>query len=156
MELADARHLAIAQMKRYQLWRWSFRFSGEKRAFGRCDFGTQTIYLSKHYVLLNEEPQVRDAILHEIAHALAGHEAGHGPKWRRVAARLGAAPRRCVSQDDVTAPPPAYLLECPNCGVRLSRYRRPSQPLACGRCCDRHNGGDYHARFRLQLKRAQA
>lgn len=32
---------------------------------------------------------VENVILHEIAHALAGQEAGHGPRWRAVALWIG-------------------------------------------------------------------
>ena len=37
--------------------------------------------------------QIRDTVLHEIAHAIAGREAGHGPLWKVTARRIGATPR---------------------------------------------------------------
>ena len=40
---------------------------------------------------MNGDPrEVRDTILHEIAHALAGAKAKHGPAWKAIARRLGA------------------------------------------------------------------
>ena len=41
-----------------------------------------------------------DTILHEIAHAIAGVEAGHGPAWKAVAQRLGATPRARAEEND--------------------------------------------------------
>ena len=34
-----------------------------------------------------------DNLLHEIAHAIVGREAGHGPLWKVTARRIGATPR---------------------------------------------------------------
>ena len=44
--------------------------------------------------------QVTDTILHEIAHALAGPGAGHGPAWKATASRLGATPKSCAPESD--------------------------------------------------------
>ena len=41
-----------------------------------------------------------DTILHEIAHAIAGANAGHGPVWKAVAKRIGAAPRARAEEKD--------------------------------------------------------
>jgi hypothetical protein len=38
---------------------------------------------------------LRNTMLHEIAHAIAGHAAGHGPVWRAAARKVGATPERC-------------------------------------------------------------
>ena len=40
--------------------------------------------------------EIRDTVLHEIAHALVGPEARHGPEWKAIAKRLGATPRANV------------------------------------------------------------
>ena len=37
--------------------------------------------------------QIRDTVLHEIAHVIAGREAGHRPLWKVTAQRIGATPR---------------------------------------------------------------
>lgn len=44
--------------------------------------------------------QVTDTILHEIAHALAGPAARHGPAWKSIARRLGATPKSCAPEND--------------------------------------------------------
>ena len=51
------------------------------------------IWISRTHALEGSEEQIRDTVLHEIAHAIAGHEAGHGPLWKATARRIGATPR---------------------------------------------------------------
>lgn len=46
------------------------------------------------------ERQLRDTLLHEMAHAeawLIHGERGHGAHWRRIARRLGCVPRACTT-----------------------------------------------------------
>jgi predicted SprT family Zn-dependent metalloprotease len=46
------------------------------------------------------ERQLRDTLLHEMAHAeawLVHGERGHGAHWRRIARRLGCVPRACTT-----------------------------------------------------------
>ena len=42
-----------------------------KVSLGTCSYVKKTIYLAKWYTELNDESEVRDTILHEIAHALS-------------------------------------------------------------------------------------
>jgi predicted SprT family Zn-dependent metalloprotease len=101
---------------------------------------------------LNSEAEVRDALLHEIAHALAGHHAGHGPVWRKIAHEVGAKPKCCYRAEEVQQPPGRYLLVCPSCQESVVRYRRPSRVYACRSCCDRHNQGRFSERYRLHVR----
>lgn len=151
MTLDAARALARSLLAEHDLHDWSFAFNHRKRAFGLCDFGRRTIFLSSVLTGLNCEAEVRDTLLHEIAHALAGHEAGHGPAWREVARSVGAKPRRCYRGEEVQQPPGRYLLTCPSCSSVTPRYRRPMRIYACGSCCDRYNGGHFSERYRLVL-----
>ncbi|MYB34820.1 MAG: SprT family zinc-dependent metalloprotease [Gammaproteobacteria bacterium] len=41
--------------------------------------------ISRHHAVNHQSEQVNDAILHEIAHALAGPKAGHGSEWKAIA-----------------------------------------------------------------------
>ena len=51
------------------------------------------IRISRTHALEGSEEQIRDTVLHEIAHAIAGREAGHGLLWKVTARRIGATPR---------------------------------------------------------------
>lgn len=61
--------------------------------WAQCRYSKKTIYVD---VLVAEWPwrKQRDTILHEVAHALAGHKAGHGPRWFRIAERIGVRGKR--------------------------------------------------------------
>lgn len=72
---------------------WHFIFSNGKTVIGHCHFFKKEIAFSKHYVNI-EEAEVKDTILHEIAHALAGGRAGHGKEWKRACQIVGANPKR--------------------------------------------------------------
>ena len=80
-------------MDRHGLSEWAFRFNAARRTLGLCKEKEKVIQLGRHHALHDDPSQVTDTILHEIAHALAGAKAGHGPAWREVAKRLGATPR---------------------------------------------------------------
>ncbi len=52
---------------RHGLRDWSFAFNRRKQEMGLCLYGPQVIYLSVHFIELNEDEAVRDTLLHEIA-----------------------------------------------------------------------------------------
>ena len=60
---------------------------------GACRFRHHVIWISRTHALEGSEEQLLDTVLHEIAHAIAGHEAGHGLLWKATARRIGATPR---------------------------------------------------------------
>ena len=93
---AQAREL----MERNGLVDWSFRFNGAQKKLGVCRYGEKLILLSRGHTLDGTPEQVTDTILHEIAHALVGPGAGHGPAWKAVARRLGATPKSCAPESE--------------------------------------------------------
>ncbi len=140
MILHEARSLARDLLRRHGLADWTFRFDRATRRFGSCRPGERTITLSAPLTALNDEAQVRDTILHEIAHALTPGD-GHGARWRAACRRIGAAPVRCYREGagagGVLAPPrpPApYRMGCPTCGWWADRRRLPRARLACRAC----------------------
>ena len=130
---------------------WRFEFDRASTRFGLCNFGTRVISLSMPLVALNDEAECRETVLHEIAHALAGPKAGHGPKWAEACRLVGIEPKPCFVADDVEMPPPKYWAVCSSCGSRVPFYRRPSRRGACMDCCRRHAGGRYDERFAMRL-----
>lgn len=122
-------------MARHGLNDWHFRFTHSLARFGQCSYSKKTISLSKHLTLLNDESLVRNTILHEIAHALVGHKAAHGPAWRAQALAIGCDGRRTYN-DNVAAPPRNTVGVCPGCLREIRRYRR--RALYCLPC---HNAG---------------
>lgn len=122
-------HLILVQQKAYELMSehglldegWTFRISNTKRFVGRCFYQRKIIEYSKWF-LESPPEEIRDVLLHEIAHALAGSAAGHGPEWKVVAARIGARPERCTNRA-VSKAKPNYVLACPECDRQWPRFR---------------------------------
>lgn len=87
--------------------------NNRKKALGvaKQGMGYNEISLSRHYLDLPEE-EVRDTILHEIAHLKAGVHTGHGRAWRAACRAVGARPERLAK---VKAPPYTYRYYCPRC-----------------------------------------
>ena len=89
MNLQDAESLAIRLIREHLDSSWSFRWNRRQRAFGLCNYTKKTIELSRVLTETETEYATRQTILHEIAHAIAGFDAGHGPKWKFHARQLG-------------------------------------------------------------------
>src|SRR5215210_5656070 len=100
MNLYEASYLAGDLMRQHGLLDagWTFAFDHARRRFGKCDYTHRQITLSRTLALLNNLDEVRDTILHEIAHALCP-DAGHGARWRATCRRIGAKPERCYKDD---------------------------------------------------------
>ena len=134
METATAAAMARSLMSEHGIGHWNFRFDRAVRRFGCCDYARTTVQLSGPLTLINDQDEIRDAILHEIAHALAGRRAGHGPVWKQVCGRIGAKPRRCYRSANVTCPPGRYVANCKRCGHEYRRHRKLRRPSSCGKC----------------------
>lgn len=147
MDLTAAHRLAFSLMKEHGLFDagWKFDWDRANRRFGVTIYSTRTIRLSAPLTELGDEAQVRNTILHEIAHVLAGHKAGHGPEWRARARAIGCDAQRAAPGREVT--PPKWFLTCKTCGVRDGRMRRSTGNKACFACCTQHNNGRFDARF---------
>ena len=136
MNLDDAKTLAISLLHQHGLTGWTFRFDNARRRFGSCRYGSKLITLSRPLVYLNDVEQVRDTILHEIAHALAPG-AQHGPRWRAACLKVGAIPKRCYTEEAVRSPPraaPRFKFGCGKCDWWVDRRRRPTRKYACAKC----------------------
>jgi predicted SprT family Zn-dependent metalloprotease len=132
MTLEQAQKLAEDLMRLHKLWpAWSFTFDRSKVRFGKCNYSKRQISLSRHLVQLNDDRQVRETILHEIAHALAPRGAGHGPVWKALARAIGCSGQRCYGPE-VRRPTPKHRATCPSCKRVIYRHRRTR--IACGKC----------------------
>lgn len=56
---------------------------------GRCMYNDECIILNSHHVDQHPEPEVKDTILHEIAHAKVGPNHGHDSTWVTKAKEIG-------------------------------------------------------------------
>ena len=121
---AEARVLALDLMARHGLRGWHFAFNRRKRCMGLCRYEKCAIELSEYLVERNSAEEVRDTILHEIAHALVGLGHGHDAVWRRKCLEIGARPERCGQAD---MPEGRWQARCGACGQEFRRHRRPKR-----------------------------
>ncbi len=131
-----------------QLEGWSFSWNNRKAALGVCNHRRRQIELSRplmsavtsHDIFIN-------TILHEIAHALAGPFAKHGPQWKRWAITVGARPVRCATKGaiDRSKVQYKYTHHCPTCGKTSGHSRKWKYAYACVDCCT--NGFDFRHRL---------
>ena len=125
-------HTTLAQ---HGLTNWTFQWDHAVRRAGQTNYRTRTITLSKKLMPLCSDAQIRDTVLHEVAHALVGPTHGHGPAWQAMALRIGARPQRCTPKDFPRVPG-TWVGTCP-AGHTHERFRKPKNVLACKRCSPR-------------------
>jgi predicted SprT family Zn-dependent metalloprotease len=145
MDIIKAKEIALKKIKENNVDA-NFVFTKAKRVLGVCMFkrkflfkdgastGYITIGLSREFVENNNECVVTDVILHEIAHAIAGHHHKHDIFWRAIAKKIG-----CVFMDkEIISSAKKYKVVCPNCkkiiGTYLVRPRRDLSNYRCNLC----------------------
>jgi predicted SprT family Zn-dependent metalloprotease len=114
---------------------WSFGFDAAKTRAGQCDYTRKRITVSRHLAARFDDDEIHQVLLHEVAHALAGPAAGHGPRWKRVAQDLGYVGSRLHSGEIASELAP-WVGVCP-AGHEHYRYRTPTRTLSCARCSRR-------------------
>lgn len=157
MDLQDAEDLAHNLLDEHNLsYTWTFGFDNAVERSGLCSYRRNHISLSRHYVRAVDEREVRDTILHEIAHALCGKEHNHDDVWRLKHISIGGSGRR--TSPDYADAPPRWEGTCPNCGNRYTRHRlaKGVKTRACTPCCDTLAGGKWDKKFQLQWKKVSA
>lgn len=142
MNKAKAQQLARSLMDKHGLHHVPFEFDRAVKRLGACHFMypagnkhaaiLKKITLSAKYVELLPEDEVKDVILHEIAHALAGAAAGHGPRWRVQARAIGAKGDRCATPS--AAPEASVKGVCLSCGHVYPAHRLPQRVKMCAKC----------------------
>lgn len=135
MEIAEAERMARELMDLHGLRRWGLVFDAAKTRAGICRADRRQIGLSRPLTRLHSRAEVRDTVLHEVAHALVGVEHGHDRVWRARAQAIGCSGQRCLA---ATAPVPTgrWRGVCP-AGHETTRHRRPVRVASCAMCSRR-------------------
>jgi predicted SprT family Zn-dependent metalloprotease len=119
---------------------WTFGFDSAKTRAGLCDFTSKRISVSRYLASRYEDDEIHQVLLHEVAHAIAGTRAGHGPRWKAVAADLGYEGKR-LHDGEIANELAPWVGSCP-AGHVHDRDRRPTRALACGRCARRFDAAN--------------
>ena len=116
MELKEVKQLAKQLMTKWGCDDCKFAWNNRRRALGLVKWnritGTKELQLSRYFALANDFNEVKDVILHEIAHILAGPDQGHNAVWKAACRKVGARPER-LNRTAKTAY--KYQLKC-DCG----------------------------------------
>lgn len=123
---AEARQL----LDSHGLSDWEFGFNANVRRAGVCFYPYRgepgRIELSVHFAEKNSDKEVRDTLLHELAHALVGPGHGHDAVWRAKCRVIGAPTEACYG-DEVEMPRGRWRAVCGCCAREFDRHRRPAR-----------------------------
>jgi SNF2 family DNA or RNA helicase len=89
MNRNTATKLLRDELDKHGLNDWSIRLIPSDNALGLCSHTDKCIILNAHHVDTHPEPEIKDTILHEIAHALVGPNHDHDATWTTKAMELG-------------------------------------------------------------------
>lgn len=137
MRLEQLETHAVALMREHGLGAWVFAWDRAVRRAGRCMHSGQRITVSRVFAEEASTMEFEQVMLHEIAHALAGHAAGHGPAWQRIARNIGYVGGRTLGWEFARHRAP-WLGKCPS-GHETVRFRRPRYEVSCGQCEGAYN-----------------
>lgn len=127
---------------------WSFGFDHAKRRAGLCNYTERRITVSRYLAERYDDDEIHQVLLHEVAHAIAGSQAGHGPVWKRVANDLGYVGGRLLDGGAAKELAP-WRGVCPS-GHEHFRYRQPTRVQSCGEC-----GRGFNPSFEIRWMRVQ-
>ncbi len=137
-EIAEQRELRVESISRtakelidvHGLDGWRFRFDHSTRRAGCCNYRDRLITLSINLAIHGSEADIRDTILHEIAHALVGRKHNHDAVWAAMAREIGCSGERTHRLEFA---PPRWKVRCENNCWSQTAQRR-NRRLVCRRC----------------------
>jgi len=134
----DIVQLAKTLMHQHSVGHWGFGFDRSRMSYGKCWHNKKKITLSKYFCanLDNDILDIKDTILHEIAHAVMQERypyirPGHGDMWKKIAKEIGCRPTR--TSNDSTMPKGKYQAFCPICGDMKIYMHRMGGAMKSGR-----------------------
>jgi len=134
-DLDRVRHWAQALIALHLDSSWTFAFDHARTRAGLCNYAAKRISVSRLLAARYDDDEIHQVLLHEVAHALAGPDAGHGPAWKRISRDLGYEGKRLHGGAiaDELAP---WVGHCPTGHVHY-RYKRPTRIVSCAKCSRR-------------------
>lgn len=119
MKLLYAEKTAIKLMQEHGLIQlgWKFKFFKHSSIFGLCDYANKLIKLSTELVALNNDVEVTDTILHEIAHALTPGDK-HGKNWQNMCVHIGCRPVARFNESMAVSLKNKYVAVCIGCNKK--------------------------------------
>jgi len=110
---------------------WKLGWNNRKSSLGCCRGGRRVIELSRPYAVLNNEDEMLDTVLHEIAHAIVGTGHGHDLRWKKYAQFIGAKPQTCANGLELVSPEGKWQAVCVNCNKTHYAHRAIRKSYRC-------------------------
>ena len=138
----------IRKLKQYinkhNLKDWDYGLNNAKTRCGQCNFyldknKRNKILISKFFI--NDKnvhrKDIKETILHEITHAIVGHEQNHNKVWLKKALEIGCSGERCstIAYDYSKF---KWVMKC-NEGCKSYYHRKSKYNCNDGRICRKHN-----------------
>lgn len=133
--------MVVQAMDYFGLTDWNAEMNNSRTALGQCHFDDMRLEFSRLILPKVNHITRFDTILHEIAHAIAGKDAAHGPEWIAVAYEIGCTARPTVETHSYSVKETNYswIGVCPS-GHRIGRTFKPKNFYhSCNRCTDRYS-----------------
>ena len=114
-------------------WHVEFDLAPKRSRPVSCLYGQQRIQLAVGHCLKADAAEIRDTVLHEIAHALAGPKHHHDSHWKEIAKRIGCTAERCTTVKHSAG---RWIGRC-GCGGRTYERQRltaRARRAVCRRC----------------------
>lgn len=101
----DAQNLCDIELRKHNLWNagWRTNFTKVDKYIAACFHNEKRITISIPHLNARSESELKDTILHEIAHALVGFDHGHDLIWKTKALELGCINPSPCSASNVDA-----------------------------------------------------
>lgn len=145
MDTLLVRRLGNELLEKYNLKEkgWKFGIDTSNKSYGRCDYKNKVIFLSKVFCLTITDFEIKDTILHEIAHIMCPNH-GHDDVWKKTAISIGCSGNICgdVKSDAVSKEKLDlfnkvkfnFKVECLTCKTISYRNIKPANDISCGKC----------------------
>ena len=117
------RDLAASEMKWHGLSQqsWAVKYDHARARAGLCDLRAKMLSFSRNLIARESPADMRNTLLHEIAHALAGAKHGHDRTWRAIALQIGCDGKRCHTME---LAPAKWFYRCSAGCWQVSRFKR--------------------------------
>lgn len=129
MRLLEAEKITKELMQQHGLIDsgWKFEWLKHSLIAGQCNYTHKKIVLSLELTALNTKSEVKDTIIHEIAHALTPGD-GHGKKWKAKCVELGCRPEQYFNDTQKVTAFSRYTAVCEACGFK---HKEAEKKLSC-------------------------
>ena len=127
------RELAAREMEWHSLTQqsWTVRYDHARARAGQCKHRAKVLSFSRNLIARGSPVDMRNTLLHEIAHALAGPKHGHDRTWRALALRIGCNGKRCHSMELASA---KWTYQCSAGCWHVARFKRSYTGATCKQC----------------------